>query len=40
MRHKILTFTGTEEKVQKIRDETNYTTRFVFEDEGKNIIMT
>ena len=35
MRHKILTFTGTEEKVQKIADETNYTTRFVFEDEGE-----
>ena len=32
---KILTFTGTEEKVQKIADETNYTTRFVFEDEGE-----
>ena len=35
MRNKILTFTGTEEKVQKIADETNYTTRFVFEDEGE-----
>ena len=35
MRHKILTFTGTEEKVQKIADQTNYTTRFVFEDEGE-----
>ena len=35
LKHKILTFIGTEEKVQKISDDTNYSTRFIFEYEGK-----
>lgn len=35
LRHKILTFTGTEEKVQQIANEINYSTRFLFETEGK-----
>lgn len=40
LKHKILTFTGTEEKAQNISTGTNYSTRFVFECEGENIIMT
>lgn len=35
LKHKILTFTGTEEKVQNISTGTNYSTRFVFECEGE-----
>ena len=34
LKHKILTFTGTEEKAQNISTGTNYSTRFVFECEG------
>ena len=35
LKHKILTFTGTEEKAQNISTGTNYSTRFVFECEGE-----
>lgn len=35
LKHKILTFTGTEEISRKISDDTNYTTRFIFENEGE-----
>lgn len=35
LKHKILTFTGTEEKAQKISDDINYSTRFIFEYEGE-----
>jgi len=34
LKHKILTFTGTEEKAQNIPNGTNYSTRFIFECEG------
>lgn len=35
LKHKILTFTGTEEKAQNISNSTNYSTRFIFECEGE-----
>lgn len=35
LRHKILTFTGTEEKQQQLSNDINYSTRFIFETEGK-----
>lgn len=35
LRHKILTFTGTEEKQQQLSNDINYSTRFIFESEGK-----
>lgn len=35
LKHKILTFTGTEEIARKISDDTNYNTRFIFECEGE-----
>lgn len=35
LKHKILTFTGTEEKAQNISNNTNYSTRFIFECEGE-----
>lgn len=35
LKHKILTFTGTEEKSQNISNSTNYSTRFIFECEGE-----
>lgn len=35
LKHKILTFTGTEEKAQTISNGTNYSTRFIFECEGE-----
>lgn len=35
LKHKILTFTGTEEKSRQISNETNYSTRFIFECEGE-----
>lgn len=35
LRHKILTFAGTEEKQQKISNDISYSTRFIFEAEGK-----
>lgn len=35
LKHKILTFTGTEEKSQKISDDTHYSTRFIFEYEDE-----
>lgn len=35
LKHKILTFMGTEEKAQKISDDINYSTRFIFEYEGE-----
>ncbi|MDD3037373.1 hypothetical protein [Bacteroides sp.] len=35
LRHKILTFVGTEEKSQELSFGTNYSTRFLFDCEGK-----
>lgn len=35
LKHKILTFTGTEEIARKISNDTNYNTRFIFEYEGE-----
>lgn len=35
LKHKILTFTGTEEKSQDLPSGTRYSTRFIFECEGK-----
>lgn len=35
LKHKILTFTGTEEISRKISNDTNYNTRFIFEHEGR-----
>ncbi len=34
LKHKILTFAGTEEKIQELSNSTSYTTRFIFECEG------
>lgn len=34
LKHKILTFTGTEEKTQELSSGTNYSTRLIFECEG------
>lgn len=34
LKHKILTFTGTEEDARQISNDTNYNTRFIFEYEG------
>lgn len=34
LKHKILTFTGIEEKAQELSNGTSYTTRFIFECEG------
>lgn len=34
LKHKILTFTGTEEKAQELSSGTNYSTRLIFECEG------
>lgn len=35
LKHKILTFTGTEEIARKISNDTNYNTRFIFECEDE-----
>ena len=35
LKHKILTFTGTEEIARKISNDTNHNTRFIFEYEGE-----
>lgn len=35
LKHKILTFTGYEEKVQKLSNDMNYSTRFIFECDGE-----
>lgn len=34
LKHKILTFSGLEEKAQKLSNDMNYSTRFIFECEG------